>query len=297
MPVVYAALNFGFAGSISTALWVVIITIPNWIFWHEGLERLGVIFQMVIIVAMAVFVGQRVDRETRARHRAEEARMELRTYATHLVQAQEDERQHIARELHDETVQSLALLCRRLDSMETTGKALPSTVTKELREARKIAEEVVKELRDFAGNLRPASLDDLGIVTSIRRLLADSTERSRIRGQIKLVGVERRLPRDVEVGMFRIAQEALWNVERHSRAAEVVVTIIFTKSEAMLRVSDNGVGFKVPPILGSFSATGRLGLIGAQERAGLLGGKLEIQSNSEKGTTIIASIPISESTS
>ena len=74
VPVVYAALNFGFVGSISTAVWIVVITIPNWIFWHEGLERLGVIFQLAIIVAMAVFVGQRVDRETSARRRAEEAR-------------------------------------------------------------------------------------------------------------------------------------------------------------------------------------------------------------------------------
>ncbi len=295
LPVVYAALNFGFVGSISTAVWVVIITIPNWVFWHEGLERWGVIFQMVIIVAMAVFVGQRVDREAGARYRAEEARAELKTYATHLVQAQEDERQRIARELHDETIQSLALLCRRLDSVETTGKTLPSTVTKELREARKIAEEVVKELRDFARELRPAILDDLGIVASIRRLLVDSTERSKIKGQIKLVGEEQRLPRDVEVGVFRIAQEALWNVERHSRASEVVVTIIFAKSEAMLRVSDNGAGFKIPPILGSFSSTGRLGLIGAQERAELLGGKLEVRSSPQNGTTVTASIPIPES--
>lgn len=297
VPVVYAALNFGFVGSISTAVWIVVITIPNWIFWHEGLERLGVIFQLAIIVAMAVFVGQRVDRETSARRRAEEARVELKTYATHLVQAQEDERQRIARELHDETIQSLALLCRRLDSVETTGKGLPSTVIKELREARKITEAVVNELRDFARDLRPAILDDLGIVPSIRRLLVDSTERSKIKGQVKLVGEERRLPRDVEVGVFRIAQEALWNVERHSRATEVVVTITFAKSEAMLSVSDNGVGFKVPSILGGFSSTGRLGLLGAQERVELLGGKLEVQSNPEKGTTIIASIPIPESTS
>lgn len=294
VPVVYAALNFGFPGALATALWATVITIPNFIFWHDGLERLGVIFQLLIVNAVAVFVGQRVDRETSSRRRAEEARGELKTYATHLVQAQEDERQRIARELHDKTIQSLALLCRRLDSVETAGKGLPSTVIKELREARKITEAVVKELRDFARDLRPTTLDDLGIVTSIRRLLMDSAKRSSIKGQIKLVGEERRLPRDVAVGLFRIAQEALWNVERHSRADEVVVAIIFAKREATLRVSDNGAGFKVPAILGSFSSTGRLGLIGARERAELLGGKLEVKSSPQNGTAVTASIPIQE---
>jgi PAS domain S-box-containing protein len=412
IPVVYAAMNFGFAGAIATALWATVITIPNFVVWHEGLQRWGVIFQLAIVVAVAVFVGQRVDRERGARRQAEIANTALRdsetkyrdlfetspiailvldtngaildanpaagalfdkatgalrsmamaelvgkeneqkllapsqkdnwqeaslvlrsgdgsetylepthtkisdgrgniaiqvllkditqerhrqaglrAYAAHILRAQEEERQRIARELHDETIQTLVLLCRRLDNVGSSSKALPSSVKRELQEARKITEEAVRELRDFAKALRPTALDDLGVVTSIRRLLADCTERTGIQAQLKLIGKERRLSRDIELGMFRITQEALWNMERHSRATKVVVTTTFSKDEVRMDIKDNGLGFNVPPNLGT---SGHLGLLGMQERAELLGGKWEIQSSPGKGVLTTISIPFPE---
>ena len=136
--------------------------------------------------------------------------------------------------------------------MESISEPWPSSVTNELRNARKTAEGVVEGLRDFARVLRPPILDDLGVVVSIRRLLVDLAERTGIKSQLKLVGEERRLPQEIEVGMFRIAQEALWNIERHSRATNVVVTITFSEYEARLDIKDNGIGFSVPPNLESF---------------------------------------------
>lgn len=294
VPVVYAALYFGFHGSIATAIWVIIITIPNWIFWHQGLERLGVIFQMSLLVAVAVFVGQRVDRENAARQKTEDANVAIRTYATHIVQAQEEERQRIARELHDQTIQGLALLNQRLGTIKDRNPHLPSAVAEEVREAQQLAEESAKEVRNFIWSLRPPILDDLGIVPSIRRLVLDSTERTGMKGHFRLVGKERRLPQDIEVGMFRIAQEALWNVERHSKGTEMAITITLTKDEARIDISDNGIGFTVPQVLHSFYTTGKLGVLGMQERAELIGGKLEIQSIPKKGVTVNFSIPIVE---
>ncbi len=415
VPVVYAALNFGFVGAITTALWAVIITIPNWIFWHEGLERLGVIFQMLIVIALAFFVGQRVDRERRAWHRAEAtatdlkaSRMKyrgifesspiailvldptglileanpaaiilfarnkttlegiriadligtaseqkllgssqngswqadplvlklgdgpelylepaltefsdgegnlaiqvlfrdateehdrqagLKAYTAYVIRAQEEERQRIARELHDETIQSLVLLCRRLDSVQDSSDSLPSSQLDKLQEARKIAEEVVKGLRDFTKALRPPILDDLGVVTSVRRLLADFTERTRIKGQLKVVGETRRLPADTELGMFRIAQEALRNIERHAGATRVAVTVTFAKHEARLDVVDNGAGFSMASSSGDFTASGKLGLLSMQERAELLGGNLKIQSRPGNGTRVTVSAPAAD---
>ncbi len=215
----------------------------------------------------------------------------LKAYAAYVLRAQEDERQRIARELHDETIQTLVLLCRRLDSVGSSSKALPSVVKRELQEARKITEEAVRELRDFAKALRPAALDDLGMVTSIRRLLADCTERTGVQAQLKLIGKERRLSRDIELGMFRITQEALWNMERHSRATKVVVTTTFSKDEVRMDIKDNGLGFNVPSNLGT---SGHLGLLGMQERAELLGGKWEIQSSPGKGAVTTISIPFPE---
>ena len=294
IPVVYAALYFGFHGSITTAIWVIIITIPNWIFWHQGLERLGVIFQISLLVVVAVFVGRRVDRENTARNKVEIANIRIRTYATHVVKAQEKERQRIARDLHDQTIQSLTLLHQRLGIIKEGKPHLPSSVIEEVRETQQIAEESVKEVRNFIWSLRPPILDDLGIIPSIRRLVLDSTERTGMKSHFELVGKDRRLSQDIEVGMFRITQEALWNVERHSKGTEVTVTVTLTKGEARIEITDNGIGFDVPQELHSFYTAGKLGLLGMQERTELLGGKLVIQSGLKKGTTVHLSIPASE---
>lgn len=286
VPVIYAAVVFGLVGAIQTALWGALITVPNVIFEHSGFERLGEIFQMSFMLAVAVFVGQKVDKETRMRRRAQ-------LFGAKVVRAQEEERQRVARELHDDTIQTLALICRRLDTVESASDSLPSPVVDELREVRKTAEGVVKGLRDVARALRPPILEDLGMVPPIRRLVADFSERSGVKAQLKMIGAERRLPPDTELGMFRIAQEALRNVERHSGASEVVVVVTFAEHEARLDLADNGTGFNVPAVRSGLSAGGQLGLLGMQERAELLGGKFQVRSSPGKGTTITVSVPSS----
>ena len=102
------------------------------------------------------------------------------------------------------------------------------------------------------------------------------------------------MPADTKLGMFRIVQEALWNVERHAGATRVAVTITFTEHKTRLDVVDNGVGFSMPSVSGGFTASGQMGLISMQERAELLGGKLEIQSSPGKGTRITVSVPVAD---
>jgi len=164
-----------------------------------------------------------------------------------------------------------------------------------LREVHEMAEEASQELREFTRSIRPPVLDDLGMVPAIRRLLIESAERTGMKSRFNLIGEERRLPQDIEIGMFRIAQEAIWNVERHSKATEIIITITQTSVEARLDISDNGIGFDVPPLLSSLYAAGKLGLLGMQERAELIGGKLKVRSTPRKGTTLSLSIPMSES--
>jgi signal transduction histidine kinase len=296
VPVVYAALYFGFIGSIATVAWAIVITIPNWVFWHEGLERIGVIFQMCLLVTVAVFAGKRVDEEVKARHQAEEASHLLKTYAGHIVHAQEEERQRIARELHDQTIQTLSSISQRLAGMKD-GTFLPSTeMAKGVREVQEMAEQASKELRTFTRSIRPPVLDDLGMVPAVRRLLMESTERTGMKGIFKLVGEEQRLPQDIETGIFRISQEAIWNIERHSKATEVIVTITLTRAEARLDISDNGIGFTTSPALSSLYTSGKLGLLGMHERAELISGKFDIKTVPNEGTRISVSVPISEST-
>jgi two-component system, NarL family, sensor histidine kinase DegS len=284
VPVVYAALTFGFAGSVGTAIWVVVLSIPNLLFGSTGLELFGNIFQLLILVTMSIFMGQRVDRELKARKKIE-------TYTAHVLRVQEEERQLIARELHDETIQNLALLYRHLNGINDAQDAFTPASREQLKEARKIAEKVVTDLRNFTRTLRPPILDDLGMVASVRRLLVDFIDRTKIKGQLKITGVERRLPGDAEVGIFRMAQEALWNVEHHARASNVSVFIIFNPHDVILKVTDDGVGFDVSAVISNPSETSKLGLLGMQERAELAGGKLNIQSSPGKGTSLTITIP------
>jgi signal transduction histidine kinase len=220
---------------------------------------------------------------------------ELKAYTAYVVRAQEEERQRMARELHDDTIQSLLLLCRRLDGLQGVGESPPTSTFDRLQEAREIAEEVVTGLRDFTKTLRPPILDDLGMVTSVRRLLTDLTERTKIKSQLRVAGEDRRLPPDTELGIFRIAQEALRNTERHAEATRIAVTLTFTKDEVRLEVIDNGVGFSRASVSNDFTASGHLGLISMQERAELLGGRLKIKSSPGNGTRVNASVPVADS--
>ena len=293
VPVIYTTINFGFLGGMATTLWIIIITIPNWVILHQGLETMGSIFQMAILLVVTAIVGNRVDREKKAIQQTKEASNTARVFAAHVIQAQEEERKKIARELHDETIQMLTLLHQRLDSVESNTPSLPPAVVEGIKESRQIADKAIKELREFTRSIRPPILDDLGVVPAIRRLVIDSTKRLGIKNHFRFIGEERRLPQEIEEAMFRITQEAIRNVERHSKATEVMATITLDREEVRLRISDNGIGFNASHLSSNYYSTGKYGLLGMQERAELIDGKLEVHSNLGKGTTVVFSAHIS----
>lgn len=283
VPVIYAALKFGFTGSLGTALEALILFTPGLVLFHHGLTMLGLGLQFVFVIAGAAFLGYWVDQERTSRQRA-------KTYAVLLTNAHEKERQRIARDLHDDSIQNMVLLCRELDEVNRS-QSLPLAPREKLLAARKTAEQEVISLRNVTRNLRPPILDDFGIVEAIRRVQTDLMERTGADGKLEVSGKERRLKSELEVGLFRIAQEALSNVEHHSNASAVVVTVGFTNKEINLTIKDNGKGF-TRPVYSNVSADGGLGILGMEERAELLDGKLEIQSSRGKGTTVTAKFPL-----
>lgn len=284
VPVIYGALRFGFAGSVVTAVEATILNTPGLVLFHNGSTILGLGIQFLFVITVATFLGYSVDRESMAKIRA-------KTYATLLTNAQEKERQRIARDLHDGSVQTMILLCRELEAVNNSP-SLPMVSREKLQAAKRIAEQQIKALRNVTSDLRPPILDDLGVVAAIRRLQMDLMDRTGVHGELEVSGNERRLSSELELGLFRIAQEALSNVERHARATKVVVTIRFTNKEITLKVQDNGIGFTQPVNPKRATADGGLGILGMEERAELLNGKLEIQSSHEKGTLVTAVVPL-----
>ena len=201
-----------------------------------------------------------------------------------VIRTQEEERQRIARDLHDVSIQSLILVCRQLDGLQDIKS------TAGISSARETLEETMTGLRSIIKDLRPPVLDDLGLIASMRRILRDFEARSGIKVKFVLSGEDRRLSPEIELGIFRVANEALWNVEHHAKADRVTMSFTFSEEGIQLEVQDNGVGFEVPSSLNELSGRGKFGLLGMRERVELLGGSLEVSSSPGKGTRITVKV-------
>ncbi len=129
-------------------------------------------------------------------------------------------------------------------------------------------------------------LDHLGLVPAVQALARDVADTARIETEVRMKGKLRRLSPDVELGLFRIIQEALTNIRKHSGATRAAVTIVFTAKAVRVSVTDNGKGFALPKVLGDLAGSGKLGLVGMQERAQLIKGNLAVQSEIGAGTTV-----------
>ena len=141
-------------------------------------------------------------------------------------------------------------------------------------------------MRRLCYELRPDVLDNLGLIPALEWLTSELRNDRKIRGRIEVIGNERRLSGETELALFRIAQEALNNVKRHSQATEAVVKVQFTRKKFRMSVADNGKGFDLPESPDDFAQRGKLGLIGIKERVRLLNGTLSVVSHKGKGTTL-----------
>ena len=215
----------------------------------------------------------------------------MRFYVRQITRAQEEERKRIARELHDETAQILVAFSRRLDALTSFPEPLPQSVKQRLEEFRELAASALQSVRRFSKDLRPPALDDLGLLAALEGLNPD-IEKEGIEVELKVLGPRQRLSSEVELVLFRIVQEALNNVRRHSKASRVLVGVEFCESSVRVMVEDDGRGFQVPDRVVDLVATGKLGLIGMHERARLLGGTLTVESKLGKGTTVIADLRV-----
>ncbi len=218
-------------------------------------------------------------------------RQNMEYYITQITKAQEDERLRISRELHDDTAQALAGLSRGLDSLVSEQNKLPKPAVKNLEKLHEMADSALEGVRRYSQDLRPSILDDLGLVPALEWLIGDLEKQYGMATNISITGNQYRLPPEKELTVFRIAQEALSNVRRHSRASRVEMTVDFADDALTLVLSDNGKGFDMPARASDLVLSGRLGIIGMRERARLIGGTLIVQSEVDAGTTITLRIP------
>lgn len=218
-------------------------------------------------------------------------RENMQFYISEITKAQEKERQRIAHELHDETAQSLAVLSMEIEAVIRSDHLWDEAVGR-LKELRARVSTIGEGVRRFSHELRPWDLEHVGLMLALESLVDELTREGRINARVEGFGDEQRLSREAELVLFRIAQEALRNVRKHSKATEVIVTVDFNQRHIKLGVTDNGCGFELPEMLGSFASTGKLGLIGMYERARLLNGAFSVKSQTGKGTTVSVEVPL-----
>lgn len=215
----------------------------------------------------------------------------IRYYAQQVTRAQEDERARIARELHDDTIQSLIVLSRQIEAWARSNEEQPHVTATRLRELQGMTNDILRGVRRFSRDLRPATLDDLGLLPTLEGLAAGLTEKDGIPTRLYVTGEKRRLAPETELVLFRIAQEALNNVKKHAAATQATITVKFAGELVEMAVQDNGKGFALTAAVEELAVAGHLGLIGMRERARLLGGHLSIQTQPGRGARVTISVP------
>jgi signal transduction histidine kinase len=252
-------------------------------FSSKDIRLLGSIAAQIAIAVENAKLHQDVQRK-------DEIRGEL---LGEIFSIQEEERKRIARELHDETSQVLASLTANL---EAVVDMLPASANKPkaiLRKTQAQSINLLDELHRLIYELRPTLLDDLGLVAATRWLADNNLEAAGITVNFKTAGRVRRLPPQLETTLFRVVQEAVYNIAKHSQAKNTDISMHFIKSLIRVRVKDDGRGFDVEEAISSKDRPRGLGLLGMKERVELVNGTLSIQSRpGDSGTEINIEIPL-----
>ncbi len=230
---------------------------------------------------------QTIARDVTEQKRAQE---NLRAYASRAILVQEEERKRVARELHDDTAQALASLGMDINSLAKAKGRDSEEVSRRLEELRDRTSDILLGVRSLSQALRPPMLEDLGLLATLQGLTDDLVNQQGIGAQFNVQGIPRRLPPDTELALFRIAQEALSNVGKHSQATECAVGVELSPETIKLTISDNGQGFELRAVDNNSAYSGKLGLTGMQERAKLIDGTLTISSQPGKGTSVVLEV-------
>lgn len=221
---------------------------------------------------------------TEMSHKVQAAQEGLHDYIGAITLAQEEERNRLAREIHDDTIQSVIALKQRMQLAQKSVKSHGGHQA--LSELELLAEQTIENLRRLTRALRPIYLEDLGLVTALEMLARETSQTNHPEIDFQKHGQERRLSHEVELALYRIAQEALSNVAHHAQAQHATLQINFCEKEITLEVSDDGIGFETPDSPTDFASNGHFGLLGIRERTELIGARLEVESAHGKGTKL-----------
>ncbi|MFZ4827555.1 MAG: sensor histidine kinase [Phototrophicaceae bacterium] len=287
-------------GMLHWCSWIAVVVLIIWVVWGvyrvllplRRLSRLAITLTEGDIPSFAQPVGgireieqlrcslQRMSERIQAGQRREVA------FRNRLAEGQEQERLRIAREIHDDTIQTLILVTHSLERATNSIESTPPLLT-HITHAREQLIVVINDLRELITHLRPTLLDELGLVAALESLCEQYPQ-----VHFSIIGQCYSITANHALALFRAAQEALRNAQHHAHANEIWVTLTYTQGSVMLDVRDDGVGFNVPNQFQGLAMNGHFGLLGIRERILHLGGSLKISSELQRGTHLYAIVPL-----
>jgi two-component system sensor histidine kinase DegS len=215
----------------------------------------------------------------------------IQSNVVRVIEAQENERQRLARQMHDGPAQSLTNLILQAEICERLFDHDPVQARVELGNLKNTVSTTFQKIREFIMTLRPMMLDDLGLVPTLKQYVQDFEEKTRLSVNFTVLGRDTRLPPYSEVTVFRVIQELLTNVQKHAHATHIQVSLDFQSDVVIASVEDDGSGFDLNEIQTNVQQRKGLGLSTIQERTEMLGGKVQIESRIGRGTKIRIEIP------
>jgi signal transduction histidine kinase len=223
-------------------------------------------------------------------HKVRSAQQSLRGYLGAITAGQEEERRRLARELHDDTIQSLIALNQRIQLAQLAQDDSPAAA--QLQEMQEMVSQLISDLRRQIHALRPIYLEDLGLAPALQMLCQEVEDAHPLSVNFHTAGTLRRLGPDVELALYRIAQEALSNVARHAEASMADVLLAFSDGGVTLTVRDDGRGFVTPESPAELAPQGHFGLLGIHERAELIGARLTLRARPGEGAQLQVEVPV-----
>jgi two-component system sensor histidine kinase DegS len=290
IPIIYAAVVFSWPGALAAclvSLGVVLPIIDGMWSANYLVTNIGLLLLPFLVVSLATF---ELEWRRKERRIFAEREAERKVYISKILESQENERLRIAQELHDDTIQTLLVIANRAQNLVSSDNHAKAELEKGAEWIRDATLQAVGDVRRASLALRPSVLDDLGLVPALRWLVDNMNHDSEIKTRILVNGAERTLSPQAEVIIFRVIQEALNNIKRHSGATEAVVTLEFTTECLKISVEDNGQGFSPPKKFERLASSGKLGLIGINQRIDLLGGTFQILSKHSEGTLLLIKV-------
>jgi two-component system sensor histidine kinase DegS len=291
LPVVYTAYVSGMKCGIICLIIVLAIMFPR-VFFISQYPK-DAFFETCIAGVIGTLINLWLESRRQQLRQQKQMEDKLRLYTDQISNAHEEERMRIARELHDDTVQVLIAMSIQLDNFLTKNRDIDEARLNAVREVQQRTDEAIIRMRRYIHFLRPPTLDYLGLLPALRELTGDVEKQTGIRIHLSLPDNLPALSRQKQLLIYRVVQEAVNNIWKHSDAKDARITFSLDDNMLNIVVHDNGKGFdvkKIPELL----EKGKLGLMGMEERAHLLKGTLSITSEEGGGTTVTLAVPCQE---